>query len=197
MAPQLTGTGSLTLAHLLTGSLVTGSLANWLMTFHWVSGFLDFRFSGLLVFLSLDSAAFCSALPGSAFSGSFVAQKDISFSIGKDFTAIFAVLLEKRFFFYLIFCHCSPCIHVSLIIPIAIWLQRHCSRDLVQLILITLIHYASSTSLLRCKQSSTRDPVKSAPTKMVHPYKLDFFTDSFRKNYSFYFRFSIVLKLFC
>ena len=98
----------------------------------------------------------------------------------------------KRMSFQTSYCHCALFIHVGWINPIAGWLQCYHSRDLAQLFLITLIHYASSTLMLRFKQSLTSNIVKSARRKLIHTSNLD----SFHRNYLIYNRLFFSLKRF-
>ena len=95
------------------------------------------------------------------------------------------------------FCHCSLCIHLSWINPIAISLQCRCSRDLTRWFLLTLNHYGSSTLLFGCNQKPTHNRVKSAPENLFIQLISTLFTDSFHKNFSSYNPLLIFLKLFC
>ena len=130
----------------LTGSLV---LFQWLlgpifvhrmnMKCHWIPGFLVFWTSGFLV---PWLCWFCFELSGSASSGTHLAQNGTSYYFGIDITVIFSVFQEKVWFFNHKFCHCSLCILVCWIKPIAIWLQCQGSLDLAELSLLTA-HTAS------------------------------------------------------
>ena len=61
----------------------------------------------------------------------------------------------------------------------------------------SLIHYALSTLMLRCKQNSTRNPVKSASRNWFINLVWNLFTDSFLKNYLFLNPLPIFARLFC
>ena len=133
------------------------------MTFKakWNSGYLDFWISGYLHFYNARHSISLLWLCILDFSSESTAEQ-CNFCY---FNCL--CLAGKKMIFQSQFYHCSQCIQLSWIDTIAIWLQCHSSRDLLQLFLMTLIHYASSTSLLRYKQYSTRNPVNSAPTNLL------------------------------
>ena len=89
------------MVHWLIGSLITGSLAHDISL---DSLFLVFSFSRFFDFWIFGHLVnwrswLCSALAGSANSGSFVVQNDVSYPFGIENTPNFAVLPEKPWFF--------------------------------------------------------------------------------------------------
>ena len=111
---------------------------------------------------------FCFALAGSAISGSPLVQNDISYCFGIEKTAIVAVFLEKLWFFFHNFLPLLSVYPRCWLKTIAVWLQWQCPRGLAQLLLLTLLHYASSEDFLQSKQNQTRVTVKAARRKLVN-----------------------------
>ena len=105
----------------------------------WIFGFLDLRFSGFM--------SSCTALPLTSipwlwildFASESTAEK------WKRYCCNCCCFAGKTMMFQHKSCHYSVCFHFSWLNLLAIWLHCQWSRDLVQLFLLTLIHYASST----------------------------------------------------
>ena len=147
-----------------------------------VAGFLVFWTSGFLDFRSFDSAAFNLHSLDLPFLALF-AKKGMSFSIEIGVFATVTVFLGKHWFFDHNFVHCLLCINLGWINLSGIGLKFHCSSDLAQFFLLTLLHFASSKLLLRCQQNQTRNTKVSNHRKIRRIRLLwPHFTDSLHKR---------------